>query len=146
MILPTAGAAKRERSAAMIFWLAVSMSVIVVVVAIGQGGDVGGGLGAAADLYDHYGANQGTDPNGSAAAAARASALANGYSNDGTSSTVTVNVPPTSGLFAGRAEYVEVIVESKLSATFGAVLTNQPLTVRARAVARGRAKKHGILT
>src|SRR4051794_14800116 len=49
---------------------------------------------AAADLYYYYWTNQGTDPKGTAKAAALANAAANGYANDGLSTVVTVNIPP----------------------------------------------------
>src|SRR5262249_19008813 len=58
-------------------------------------------LAAANDLYNNYGTNSGTDPSGTAATSARSTASANGFSNDGVTSVVTVNVPPTSGSFTG---------------------------------------------
>src|SRR5258707_15601623 len=51
-------------------------------------------LAAAADLFAHYLTNNGQDTNGTAAASARSIANANGYSNDGTRSIVTVRVSP----------------------------------------------------
>ena len=51
-------------------------------------------LAAAADLYTNYGTNSGADPKGSAAASAQAIANANGFTNDGVQSVVTVNLSP----------------------------------------------------
>ena len=46
-------------------------------------------MAAAADLWDHYTANDGLDPDGTAAASARTTAAANGYNNDGSTNSVT---------------------------------------------------------
>jgi hypothetical protein len=134
------------------------LTVIIGIVALGmdggrmmderrraQGAADAAALAGAADLYLNYGQNCGKDPNGTAIAAAQANALANGYSNDGSSSTVTVNIPPTSGSFAGKNDYLEVIIQSNLEASFSAIFTGGPLRVRARAVARGRPMKFGLL-
>jgi hypothetical protein len=102
-------------------------------------------LAAAADLYANYPANQGADPAGTAQAAALRLAAANGYANDGTASVVTVNIPPQSGAFAGRSDFVEVVVQSNLHRTFSAVFTGGDLPVRARSVARGRPSRIGVL-
>src|SRR5215472_2752622 len=51
-------------------------------------------LAAAIDLYTKYLTNNGLDPTGTAKASGLSVAAANGYKNDGTSSTVTVNIPP----------------------------------------------------
>src|SRR6478672_6306301 len=52
-----------------------------------------------------------------------ASASDNGYTNDGVDSIVTVQIPPTSGAFAGKADYIEVITQKNLRASFGAIFT-----------------------
>jgi hypothetical protein len=139
-------------------WLVVCLSVILGILALGlDGGRMmeerrraqaaadDAALAAAADLYANYRQNSGTDPAGTAQSAALASALANGYTNDGTSSTVTVNIPPQSGTFAGQSEYVEVILVSNLKGTFSALFTQSPLAVRARAVAHGAPLNIGLL-
>src|SRR5262249_2923909 len=77
--------------------------------------------------------------------AALDSASANGYTNDGVNTIVTVNIPPTSGVFSGQADCIEVITECNLRATFGAIFPNQPISVRGRAVARGRPLKIGVM-
>jgi hypothetical protein len=62
---------------------------------------------------------------------------ANGFSNDGVNSTVTVNIPPQSGTFAGRKGSAEVLITSYQSRYFSAIWGNGSLLVTARAVARG---------
>src|SRR5437870_5675271 len=105
------------RRGSVLVWVVVGLSVIVGVLAIGlDGGRMmderrraqtaadAAALAAAADLYANYVTNQGSDPSGTAAAAARSVASANGYTNDGVNSTVAVNIPPQSGAFTGKAE------------------------------------------
>src|SRR3954468_15444720 len=65
-------------------------------------------LAAACDLYDYYWTNSGQDPGGTAKASALTTAAANGYKNDGTTSKVTVNIPPATGYYAGKRGYAEV--------------------------------------
>jgi Flp pilus assembly protein TadG len=50
--------------------------------------------------------------------------------------TITVNVPPTSGADAGRANSVEVILSETQPLLLSSVFVEEPVTVRARAVAR----------
>src|SRR5439155_25937162 len=65
--------------------------------------------------------------------------------NDGTTSFVTVNAPPTAGAFAGKPSFVEVIVEYRVKRTFSAFFTGEDLPVQARSVAVGRPAKIGLL-
>ncbi len=73
------------------------------------------------------------------AAAASASAMgvasANGYINDGTTSTVTVNNPPSSGIFQGNYSYFEVIVTWNQPRFFSGIFGSGAIPVSARAVA-----------
>jgi hypothetical protein len=101
-----------------------------------QGAADAAALAAADDLYQHYGTANGLDPNSTAAASARASASANGYA-DGTAATVTVNIPPTSGHFVGKAGYAEVIIAYNQPRYFSSAFGSGTLPVKARAVARG---------
>jgi Flp pilus assembly protein TadG len=96
---------------------------------------------AAEDLFRNWQSNQGTDPGGTAAAAAKASAAANGFPNP------TVNIPPLSGLFVGQTGYVEVIVQTTQQRYFSKVFGSQAIPIAARAVARGRwqALKVGVM-
>lgn len=94
-------------------------------------------LAAAEDLYYRWQTNSGSDTSGTAKDAALAIAAANGYTNDGVTSIVTVNIPPTSGNFAGLAGYAEVIIQYNQRRGFSGIFASGDLPVRARAVARG---------
>ena len=52
------------------------------------------------------------------------------------SGTLTVNIPPQSGAFAGNAESVEVIATETRARLFSSVFNSDPVTLRARAVAK----------
>src|SRR5690349_17641247 len=107
---------RRPRRGNVTVWVVACLPVLIGVVALGlEGGrmlderrhaqsaaDVAA-LAAAADLYNHYTDNAGRDPGHTAQDAAVAAAAANGYANDGSASIVTVNIPPQSGPFAGKA-------------------------------------------
>jgi hypothetical protein len=138
-------------------WLVVCLSVIVGIVALGMDGGRmmeerrsvqaaadAAALAAANTLYANYWHN-GTDPKGLARTAAYASAAANGYTNDGTTSVVTVNIPPLSGPFTGKSNCAEVVIQSNLAGTFSAVFTRAPLNVQGRAVARGKPQNIGLI-
>jgi uncharacterized membrane protein len=58
-------------------------------------------MAAASDLWENYSVNGGTDPSHTARQSALTTAAANGYNNDGTTNTVTVNIAPSAGNFAG---------------------------------------------
>src|SRR5438067_824748 len=64
-------------------------------------------LAAATDLMANAPLNGGTDPSGTAKASALTTAAANGYSNDGTTSVVTVNIPPQTGHNIGNPGFAE---------------------------------------
>src|SRR5882724_11936026 len=126
---------RHARRGAVVHWLVASL-VIVAIVALGMdGGRImeerrhaqatadATALAAAADLYSNWWTNHGKDSGDSAKTAALEIAAANGYANDGTTSVVTVNIPPTSGAFAGKAEFVEVVVEYRVKRGFSAVFT-----------------------
>src|SRR5579885_3452680 len=101
-------------------------------------------LAGADDLYSHYLSNQGIDVGGTAQASALATASANGFTNDGVHSTVTVSTSPQtyqSGPNAGKtipAGYIEVVIQYNASHLFSGVFGSGTSAVRARAVARGR--------
>jgi hypothetical protein len=92
---------------------------------------------AAADLYYRFWTNQGADPLGTARASALSTATANGYGNDGTTTTVTVNIPPQSGDYVGLPGYAEVLVQFNFQRGFSNIFARGSIPVRARAVARG---------
>src|SRR5207302_11346937 len=76
------------------------------------------------------------DPGGKAAAAALASATANGYTNDGVHASVTVNIPPKSGPFTGSVGYAEVLITYYQPRHFSAIWGSGTLPVSARAGSR----------
>ena len=78
----------------------------------------------------------GLDVSGKARTVAFANAKANGFSNDGTTSTVTVNIPPLSGDNIGEAGYAEVIVVAIQKRTFSAIFGSGTLNISARSVSR----------
>jgi hypothetical protein len=102
-------------------------------------------LAAADDLFNNYGTKNGLDPSGTGKASALSTAAANGYSNDGVTSLVTVNIPPTSGNFVGKAGYAEVIVQFNQKREFSTIFGSGTLPVTARAVACGIPGNIGIL-
>jgi len=75
---------------------------------------------------------------GSTVTAARTAAFqnaaANGFNNNGTSNTVTVNIPPSSGEHVGDAKYAEVIVGESPKTFFIHVLVPGGGSVQARGV------------
>jgi hypothetical protein len=100
-------------------------------------------LAAAADLYANFALDQGLDKTGSATKSALSIAAANGFTNDGTTSVVTVNIPPKAGNHAGQAGYAEVIVQFNQARNFSTIFhlfnpnASGTIPVTARAVARG---------
>jgi Flp pilus assembly protein TadG len=94
-------------------------------------------LAAAYSIYNNYATDKGLDPNGTAAKAARSIASLNGYTNDGVTSTVTVNIPPLTGSFKGKSGYIEVNVQYNQPRAFSAMWSNGTMSVTARSVARG---------
>lgn len=111
-------------------------------------------LAGATVLFEYYPKYQGVDTNGKARQAVLDCAAVNGFTNpsadlwssDGgsrvinvspTTTSVTVNIPPATGIYAGKAGYVEVNVIMYQNRAFSRVFGAQSLPVRARAVARG---------
>lgn len=92
-------------------------------------------LAAAADLYQNYPTNSGKDTGGTALASAVDSAIANGFTSS--NSTITVNMPPTTGSFIGKDGFVEVVIQFNQARGFSAVMGSGTIPVAARAVARG---------
>jgi hypothetical protein len=56
-----------------------------------------------------------------------------------------VNIPPTSGSFAGKAGYAEVIIQFNQKRGFSSIFGSGDLPVKARAVASGKPGNIGIL-
>ena len=101
-------------------------------------------MAAAVDIFDNFGTNLGLDPNGTGNASALATAKANGFSNDGVSSIVTVNIPPSSGIASGTTAYAEVIVQANQKRGFSYIFGSVAVPVQARAVACGNPGSVGI--
>ncbi|WP_020474684.1 pilus assembly protein TadG-related protein [Zavarzinella formosa] len=154
LITRSAVAAGQTRRGAIAVWLLLSLTVIVGVVAINlDGGRLmderrraqaaadAAALAAAKDLYSNTKTNHGLDIGGTARAAAIQIAAANGYP----ASAVTVNIPPLTGTFVGKAGYVEVSIRSNLDASFGKIFTSSTLPATARSVAAGNPMKLGII-
>ena len=161
MLIHSVVAGKPARRGAVTVWMLVCLIVLIGMLAIGMDGGRmlekrrhaqatadGAALAAAASLFQidltQNGMATGKKKD-AAQSAALSLAAANGFNNDGTTSTVTVNTPPNSGVFTGQTDYVEVIVQYNLSKSFGAIFTKNNLPVTARAVAVGRPLQLGIL-
>lgn len=95
-------------------------------------------MAAAAEMYYMHFVNFGTDPAGTAKQCALTTAAANGYTNDGVQTKVTVNIPPLSGDYIGKPSYVEVIVEYYHTRGFSSIFGTDKVPVRARTVAVGK--------
>lgn len=143
--------ARRPRRGTVAVLVAVCLTLLMSLVALAVDGGMlftdrrqaqatadAAALAAATVLYANYPVYQGVDQDGSAAQTAFAIAAENGYTNDGTHSTVTVNIPPASGIYAGLASYAEVIVTYYQPRSFSTIFgSSQALPVQARAVGRG---------
>jgi hypothetical protein len=151
-----------QRRGAVTVWLLVGLVVIIGIVAIGMDGGRmldkrrhaqaaadATALAGAASVFQiditQYGNASGKKAN-AAQTAGLAQAAANGFNNDGVTSTVTVNYPPSTGAFAGQTDFVEAIVQYNLPKSFGGIFTKNNLPVSARAVAVGRPLQLGVLT
>jgi Flp pilus assembly protein TadG len=88
---------------------------------------------AAIELFNRFSTDEGADRNGTARAAALTSAAANGYS----AADVVINLPPLKGAFAGKAGYVEVLVEARPAQGFSAVFGIGQQEIVSRAVGAG---------
>src|SRR5262245_42486018 len=145
------------RRGAIVVLVAVCLTVILAFVAISvDGGGLlerrrqaqatadAAALAAAEDMFRNYPKYKGVDVDGTAAAWARSIAAANGYTNDGTTSVVTVRLFPQnyfSGPSVGQAVpkgKVEVTVQRNQQRYFSAVIGTGTIPVTARAVARGK--------
>ena len=121
---------------------ALSLTVIIGITAVA----IDGGLmltnrrraQAAADAAALAAACELASPTGSASTAqtsALTTASNNGFTNDGTSSTVTVNIPPKQGDHVGDSNFAEVLVQWNQARCFSAIWGTGSVPVPARAVA-----------
>jgi Flp pilus assembly protein TadG len=150
MVLARTLASRLSRRGTVAVMVAVCLTVIMAVLAISLDGGTllaerrhaqaaadAAAMAAACDLYENFWTNSGKDPSGTAAKSATDTAAANGYSGDGTTSVVTVNIPPKTGDYTGMYGYVEVIVQAYEPRNFSNIFTSGPIPVQARAVALG---------
>lgn len=136
------------RKGAVIVYAAICMTVLIAMAALTI--DIGmkhdrlrhvraavdaSAMAGAADIYQHYRANQGLDPNNTARDSVRSIASANGYTHNVHGCTVDVHIPPTTGQFAGKAAYVEVTITYQQNRLFSAIFGSDPIVTQARAVA-----------
>jgi Flp pilus assembly protein TadG len=132
--------ARRMRRGMVTAQIALSISVLMAILALVFDGGIlllerrhaqatadAAALAAASDLYVHWRRHEGLDPRGTAKNSALGVASANGYTNDGTTSTVTVTIPQ-----AGNAE---VNVTYYVSRGFSGVFGSGAIPVSARALA-----------
>ena len=93
---------------------------------------------AACQLYLNYLSDtSGLDVSGKARQAALSMASANGYTNDGSISKVTINIPPQSGYFKNQAHHAEILVTYYQTRMFSGIFGSGTFPISARAVARG---------
>lgn len=104
-------------------------------------------MAAGCELFYRYPESLGYDSEGRARTSALNVAKSNGYLNDGTTSTVTVNIPPSTGTYANRPGYAEVLITMYQPRFFSSIWGKGSLPVSARAVARGAwvAAKAGLI-
>jgi Flp pilus assembly protein TadG len=160
MILRRSSATSTRRRGLVAVLVVLCLAVLVGVAAIALDGGMAlterrraqdvadaAALAAAADLFANFQTNHGHDVNGTAAASALSIAAANGYSNDGTHSIVTVRVSPaqpvqpdptiTDGSGGLKPGYAEVTVQYNEPRFFSAIWGQGALPIQARACARG---------
>jgi len=148
----------RTRRGAVAVLIAVSLTGMLAVMAFALDGGLlqdkrravqaaadAAALAASDDMWAHYGTNNGTDPDGTALASALATASADGYNNDSTTNRITVNSPPASGNFAGKAGYAEVIIQYNEPRFFSGIFGSGTMAVKARSVSGGQPGNVGIL-
>jgi Flp pilus assembly protein TadG len=148
---------RRSRRGVIVVLVAVCLAVILAFVAIAiDGGGLleerrqaqatadAAALAAAEDLFRNYPRNKGLDVDRTAAGWAKSIAAANGYTNDGTNSVVSVRTSPETyagGPNAGQVlpkGYVEVTVQYNQKRYFSAILGTGTIAITGRAVARGK--------
>jgi hypothetical protein len=74
---------------------------------------------------------------------ALASALSNGYDNNGETNIIELNTPPVSGTNMDNPEYIQVIITSKISTFFGGVIGIPEITVSSQAVSQTKPAEFG---
>jgi hypothetical protein len=158
-LLPHTHTSTSQRNGKVVIGFAVSLTSILAFVALALDGGIlldkrrqaqcvadSAALAAANELYANwwivsaaYGPQyQGLDPDGTAKAAALATAKANGYEDGVGGCTVVVNIPPLSGPFKGMPTHTEVIISAPQQQFFSRMFGSDTVVYGARAVSRGR--------
>src|SRR5438105_3344121 len=155
MLSPVSFARAGKRRGAVAVLVAMLLTVIVGVLAIALDGGLlldnkrqvqaaadAAALAAGTKLFVNYPAIVASnytnfDPNKDGETAAKASASANGFPN-GSTATVTVNIPPATGPFTGKVGYAEVTITYNQPRYFSTIWGGSTIPVSARSVARGR--------
>ncbi len=157
--MPRYTTSTRRRPGTSMVWLAVCLTALVGIVALGlDGGRMmeerrraqaaadAAALAAAKQGYDQLFANPSRTPSPTNIVQAGTQSLtSSGYVNNGTTTTLSVQVGPSSGQFKGNTSYVEVIVDNAVPATFGRIFTRRDPVIAARAVARFDRHHMGLL-
>jgi hypothetical protein len=141
-----------RRKGAIVVYAAICMTALVglsaLTIDIGyqhdrlrhqQGAADAAALAAAGNLFKNWLNYNGGNLTNHAKAAATAIATKNGYTDGANAATVTVNSPPSSGLFTNTndgAIYVEVIITQQESQFFSKIFGSTTLQTTARAVSR----------
>ncbi len=147
---------KSSRRGAIVVMVAFCLTVLLVCAAISLDG---GGLleqrrraqatadaaamAAAESVFRNYPTDHGQDPNDAANDRGHEIAYANGFTDDGTNTIVTVHVSPEKymgGPHKGETlppGYAEVVVQRKQKRYFSAIIGSGSIPITARAVARG---------
>jgi hypothetical protein len=149
----------RQRKGAIIVYAAICMTALIGLAALTidigfkhdrlrhlQGAADASALAGAGDIYKRWFVNAGADPLNQAKTAATDIATKNGYTDGNNGTTVTVNIPPTSGLFTNANDgytYIEVIIGYQQSRFFSRLFGTAALQTQARAVARA---SYGIVS
>jgi hypothetical protein len=139
-----------RRRGAILVIVAVSLMVIVAIAALSidggrmlaerrqvQGAADAAALAGAIELFEQTYATDKSQRAYDPQAAALSLAEANGYGVTADGCEVSVQIPPTSGEYAGRAGYVEVTIRSWKGRTFSKLFGGSLFSVSGRAVAAG---------
>ncbi len=131
----------RHESGQVLIFIAFGLVAIMAVVVLAvDGGQLFAERRSAQNAADNaalaaaYAICKAADP----VAAARNSALTNGYDNNGGTNTVVLNHPPASGPNTGDDEYSEALITSHRSTFFAQLIGIGDLPVSARTVSRCR--------
>jgi hypothetical protein len=140
----------RDRRGTVAVFVALALTGIVGVTAIAVDGGYlrdkknqvqaavdAAAMAGASRLYEEYPTNLGADPQNHAYNSAMSAFNKNGYSTSDGQSTISISVPPTTGIYAGLNGFIEVTLTYNQPRFFSGIFGSAPIPVYARAVARG---------